>query len=67
MLSDQHDLLQRMNAEINKALQNADVAAKLAQQGIVVNLGSPAQAQAFVERQLDVWDKVVKDNGIKAD
>jgi tripartite-type tricarboxylate transporter receptor subunit TctC len=61
------ELLQRLNAEINKALQTPDVAAKLAAQGIVVNLGTPAQAQAFVERQLDTWDKVVKDNKITAD
>jgi tripartite-type tricarboxylate transporter receptor subunit TctC len=61
------ELVQRLNAEINKALQTPDVAAKLAAQGIVVNLGTPAQAQAFVERQLDTWDKVVKDNKITAD
>ncbi len=61
------EIVQRMNAEINKALQTPDVAAKLAAQGIVVNIGTPAQAQAFVEKQLDTWDKVVKDNGIKAD
>ncbi|MCZ8176114.1 MAG: tripartite tricarboxylate transporter substrate binding protein [Pseudomonadota bacterium] len=61
------DLVQRMNAEINRALQTHDVAAKLAAQGIVVNIGTPAQAQAFVERQLDTWEKVVRENDIKAD
>jgi tripartite-type tricarboxylate transporter receptor subunit TctC len=61
------DIVQRMNAEINKALQTPDVAAKLAAQGIAVNIGTPAAAQAFVERQIDTWAKVVKDNGIKAD
>jgi tripartite-type tricarboxylate transporter receptor subunit TctC len=61
------ELVQRLNAEINKALQTPDVATKLAAQGIVVNLGTPAQAQTFVERQLDTWDKVVKDNKITAD
>lgn len=60
-------IVQRMSAEVNKALQQPEVAAKLAQQGIVVNIGTPAQAQAFVERQLDTWAKVVRDNGIKAD
>ena len=61
------ELVQRMNAEINRALQTAEVAAKLAAQGIVVNIGTPAQAQAFVERQLDTWEKVVRENDIKAD
>ncbi|MCE2659233.1 MAG: tripartite tricarboxylate transporter substrate binding protein [Rubrivivax sp.] len=61
------DIVQRMNAEINKALRQPEVAAKLAAQGISVNTGTPAQAQAFVERQMDTWAKVVTDNGIKAD
>lgn len=61
------EIVQRMNAEIDKALKLPDVAQKLAQQGIVVNSGTPAAAQAFIERQIDTWSKVVKDNGIKAD
>ncbi len=61
------DIVNRLNAEINKALQLPDVAAKLAAQGIVVNLGTPAAAQAFVEGQMDTWAKVVKDNKITAD
>ncbi len=61
------EIVNRMNAEINKAIQLPEVAAKLAAQGIVVNVGTPAAAQAFVEKQMDTWAKVVKDNGIKAD
>jgi tripartite-type tricarboxylate transporter receptor subunit TctC len=61
------ELVARMNAELNKALQSPDVAAKLAQQGISVNTGTAAQAQAFVDRQLDTWGKVVRDNGITPD
>jgi tripartite-type tricarboxylate transporter receptor subunit TctC len=61
------ELVQRFSAEVNKVLQQPDVAAKLAAQGISVNLGTAAQAQAFVEQQLETWSKVVTDNGIKAD
>jgi len=61
------EIVNRMNAEINKAIQLPDVAARLAAQGIVVNVGTPAAAQAFVENQMDVWAKVVKTNNIKAD
>ncbi len=61
------EIVNRMNAEINKAVQLPDVAAKLAAQGIVVNIGTPAAAQAFVEGQMDTWAKVVKANNIKAD
>ena len=66
-IRDRREIVQRMNAEINKAMQQPDVKAKLVQQGIVVNIGTPEQAQAFVDRQIEIWAKVVKDNGIKAD
>jgi hypothetical protein len=29
--------------------------------------GTPEVARVFMEKQMDVWAKVVKDNGIKAD
>ena len=61
------EIVARMNEEINKALKSPDVASKLAAQGIAVNVGTPAAAQAFVEGQIDIWAKVVKANGIKAD
>jgi tripartite-type tricarboxylate transporter receptor subunit TctC len=61
------EIVARMNAEINKAMQQPDVAAKLAAQGITVNLGTPAAGQAFIERQIDTWAQVVKANNIKAD
>ncbi len=61
------DIVQRMNAEITKALKQPDVAAKLTAQGIDINTGTPAAAQAFIERQIDTWAKVVKDHNIKAD
>ena len=61
------DIVARVNAEINKALQQPDVAAKLAAQGIVINIGTPVAAQAFVEKQMDTWAQVVKANNIKAD
>jgi tripartite-type tricarboxylate transporter receptor subunit TctC len=48
-------------------MQQPEVAAKLAAQGITVNLGTPAAGQAFIERQIDTWAQVVKANNIKAD
>jgi tripartite-type tricarboxylate transporter receptor subunit TctC len=40
---------------------------KLDAQGIDVVGGTPESARVFIERQMDIWAKVVKDNGIKAD
>ena len=61
------DILKRMNEEINKALKNPDVASKLAAQGIDVVGGSADSARVFIDKQMDTWAKVVKDNNIKAD
>ena len=60
------EIVKRMNDEINAALKLPDVAAKLAAQGIVVQTGTPAAAQTFIENQIDTWAKVVKANNIKA-
>lgn len=61
------ELIKRMNEEINKALKNPEVAKRLDAQGIDVMGGTPEAARAFIERQMDIWAKVVKDNNIKAD
>lgn len=61
------DILKRMNEEINKALKNPEIAKKLDAQGIDVVGGSADSARVFIERQMDIWAKVVKDNGIKPD
>lgn len=61
------DIVKRMNEEINLALKSPDVASKLAAQGIEIRTGTPQEAQQFIEKQIDIWAKVVKDNNIKAD
>ena len=61
------EIVKRMHDEINAALQKPEVRDKLAAQGIDINLGSPEAAKIFIERQIDIWAKVVKDNGIKAE
>jgi tripartite-type tricarboxylate transporter receptor subunit TctC len=61
------EILKRMNEELNKVLRLPDIAKKLDAQGIDVVGGSPEVAKVFIEKQMDIWAKVVKDNNIKAD
>ena len=61
------DVIKRMNEEINKALKNPEIAKKLSAQGIDILGGTPDSARVFIDKQIDTWAKVVKDNGIKAD
>ena len=61
------EILKRMNEEVNKALKLPDLAKRLDAQGISVVGGSAETARVFIEKQMDIWSKVVKDNNIKAD
>jgi hypothetical protein len=48
------------------AVQSLTVQSVVMKQVTVVG-GTPAAADAFIGKQIDIWAKVVKDNGIKAD
>jgi tripartite-type tricarboxylate transporter receptor subunit TctC len=61
------DIVKRMNEELNKVLKQPDLAKRLDAQGIDVVGGTPEAARVFIERQMDVWGKVVRENNIKAD
>ncbi|HXD40914.1 MAG TPA: tripartite tricarboxylate transporter substrate binding protein [Ramlibacter sp.] len=61
------EVVRRMNEELNKALKSPDVAARLAGQGISVIGGTPDVARTFIDKQIDTWAHVVKENNIKAD
>jgi tripartite-type tricarboxylate transporter receptor subunit TctC len=61
------DIVKRMNEELNKVLQNPEVSHKLSAQGIDIAGGSVDKAKTFIDKQLDTWAKVVRENGIKPD
>jgi tripartite-type tricarboxylate transporter receptor subunit TctC len=61
------EILKRLNEELNKALKAPDIAKKLDAQGIDVVGGAPEAAKLFIEKQMDIWAKVVKENNIKAE
>jgi tripartite-type tricarboxylate transporter receptor subunit TctC len=61
------EIVRRMNEELNKALKSPTVAAHLAGQGITVIGGSTETARAFIDKQIDTWSVVVRENNIKAD
>ena len=61
------EVVKKLNDEINKVLKNPEIAKKLDAQGIDIVGGTSTDASAFIQRQMTIWDKVVKDNGIKAD
>ena len=50
---------------IAAALSVPEVAEKLRSQGVEVAGTDPAQFRTFVQQQIDMWGKVIKDNNIK--
>ncbi len=60
------DLVARMNAEVQKALKDPAVAERLAAQGMAVSGAGPVEFSAFMQKEIDRWSKVVKDNRITA-
>lgn len=60
-------LVQRLNAEINKALQSDDVRAKLAVQGAEPLGSTPEEYRTYVSKELQRWAGVVKSTGIALD
>ncbi len=57
----------RLNAEVNKAVQNADLRQRLAAQGAEPLGGSSDHYAAYIKSELGRWSKVVKDSGARAD
>ncbi|HQQ68913.1 MAG TPA: tripartite tricarboxylate transporter substrate binding protein [Alicycliphilus sp.] len=57
-------VVQRLNAEINKALQSTDVRGKLAVQGAEPLGSTPEEYGAYVRKELARWAGVVKATGV---
>jgi len=57
-------VVERLNTEIVKALQNPDLRAKLAAQGAEPLGSTPAEYGAYVKKELARWGQVVKASGV---
>jgi tripartite-type tricarboxylate transporter receptor subunit TctC len=58
------DVLQRLNAEVNKAIADPDVRKTLGEQGVEFTGGTPEQAEAFVRGEVDRWGRIIKTRGM---
>ena len=61
------EIVNKLNAEINKALQEPAVRARLAAQGADVLGSTPAEYAAYIRTEMPRWAKAIKDSGAKAD
>jgi tripartite-type tricarboxylate transporter receptor subunit TctC len=60
-------ILDRLNAELNKALQSAKLKEAFALQGVVPKPSTPAEAAARIDSEITKWGDLIKTSGIKAE
>ena len=60
-------VVQRLNAELVKALRDSDLRQRLASQGAEPLTSTPAEFAAYLRSEIDKWGKVVKAAGMKVD
>jgi len=60
-------VLERLNREALKALDQPDVAAKLAEMGVAVEAKGPAAFNAFVRTEITRWTSLIRTLGVKAE
>ncbi len=61
------DVITKLNAALNKALQNPDTIAFFKQQGVTAAGGSPQDFTKFIQSESAKWGGLVKSAGIKPD
>ena len=61
------DIVARLNGEVNRALQSADLRARLATGGSEPLGGTSEHYAAYLRSELGRWAKVVRDSGAKLD
>ncbi len=62
-----NEIIQKLNAEVNKALAHPDIRSRLAAQGADILGGTPAEYAAYLRSEMPRWAKAVKDSGAKAE
>jgi tripartite-type tricarboxylate transporter receptor subunit TctC len=61
------DIVTRMSAEVNRAVQTPDVRAKLLQQGVEAVGTTPDQLTKFMQDEIARYGRIIRDTGAKPD
>jgi tripartite-type tricarboxylate transporter receptor subunit TctC len=61
------EIVERLNREINAGLQDPKIRARFADAGAMPVVVSSAEANSFVRAQTELWAKVIKTAGVKAE
>ncbi|HSQ03583.1 MAG TPA: tripartite tricarboxylate transporter substrate-binding protein, partial [Burkholderiales bacterium] len=62
------DIVDRLANDITRVLQMPDIKDRLANQGIEISsITTPQALAAFLRKDFELWDKLIKERGIKLD
>jgi tripartite-type tricarboxylate transporter receptor subunit TctC len=59
------DVVTKLNAEVRKVIENPDIRKQLGERGMDAFSGTPEQLSKFVDEQLVLWTRLIKDAGIE--
>lgn len=59
-------IVEKLSAEASKAMDNADIRERFTKLGITIRGTTPAEFEAALKKQYELYGKVIKDNNIKA-
>jgi tripartite-type tricarboxylate transporter receptor subunit TctC len=60
-------IVARLNRDINAALRDPELRARLEGLGAEIAGGTPPEFAAYIAREIPKWTKVVRDSGAKAE
>ena len=61
------EIINRLAADIGRAVQMPDIKERLAGQGIESAVGTPESLAVFLKNDWEIWDKLIREQGIKLD
>jgi tripartite-type tricarboxylate transporter receptor subunit TctC len=59
-------IVKKLNADVLKAMQTAEVRERMAQMDVEPVGSTPAQCEAFLRAQIETWGSIVRASGAKA-
>ncbi len=62
-----NEIVRRMNAEVMRIMQLPEIAARMGVQGERFTRNTPEEFARFIRTDMEKWEKVIKEAGLKAD
>jgi tripartite-type tricarboxylate transporter receptor subunit TctC len=61
------EVIQRLNAEVEKALKAPEVIERMEKLGLVIRHGAPEEMDRLIQAETERWQRIIKERNLKAD